>query len=487
MVGRPVQNSFTPVMDKLETDDTDEPGKSAELTALGVSLIARMPEFHYLTRSEVASLARRQPKVYRKGETIINAGSGGENAMAILLAGACKINAPLFMDSRQIFVCVEHISAPAVFGEVVAFSSVHCRRTVNVVAARRSIAILVPAAALKIHFERSKAAAPVMLWSFAKLGLARVRASNAKFTRLVEKYVKAKGYHPLSLENEARKIESLIGPSPEKAGDAVNEEVFDTIATMLDRVNSALALASYFDQLRDHQFPSVPPSLAAPTGMTKLALEALSQHTGSEKSIKQAVAETMASRYANPAHEKADWKPYLEEMTAAVEDILGLASIYYTIHDRRQTPFGADAMIDGFVKRMEREMDKTMDDARERFDIVLPVSQLEKAPNLDRIASFFQGRMDSLKIRSLTLELDRAGQDEFIRDESQIRDHVAIDIYHRLSRHPVLRVVMQSICETQKSCPRLDDTVDISLLDLFCLGCKLIYPPLDESKNMMRA
>lgn len=473
-------------MNTLETDDTDEPVKSAELTALGVNLIARMPEFHYLTRAEVASLARRQPKVYRKGETIISAGSGGENAMAILLAGACKITAPLSLDTRQIFVCVEHISAPAVLGEVVAFSSVHCRRTVNVVAARRSIAILIPATILKIHFERSKAAAPVMLWSFAKLGLARVRASNAKFNRLVEKYVKARGYIPLNLESEARKIESLIGPSPEKAGDAVNEDVFDTIATLLDKVNSALALASYFDQLRDYQIPSVPPSQAAPTGVTKLAVETLSQHAGSEKSIKQAVAETMAGRHSNPGYEKGGWRPYLEEMTAAVEDILGLASIYYTIHDRRQTPFGADAMIDGFVKRMEMEMDKTMEDAKERFDIVLPISQLEQAPNLDRIASFFQSRMDSLKIRSLSLELDRAGQDEFIRDETHIRDHVAIDIYHRLSRHPVLRVVMQSICETQKSCPKPGDSFDMSLLDLFCLGCKLIYPPLDESKNMMR-
>ena len=473
-------------MNTLEPDDTDEPVKSAELTALGVNLIARMPEFHYLTRAEVASLARRQPKVYRKGATIIAAGSGGENAMAILLAGACKINAPLSLDARQISVCVEHISAPAVFGEVVTFSSANCKRTVNVVAARRSIAILVPAALLKIHFERSKAAAPVMLWSFAKLGLARVRASNAKFNRLVDKYVKARGCLPLNLENEARKIESLIGPSPEKASAAVNEDVFDTIAAMLDRVNSALALASYFDQLRDYLLPSVPPSHAEPTGITKLALETLSQHSGSEKSIKQAVAETMAARFANSGHEKAEWKPYLEEMTAAVEDILGLASIYYTIHDRRQTPFGADTMIEGFVRRMEMEMDKTMDDAKERFDITLPVNQLDKAPNLDRIASFFQSRMDSLKIRSLSLEMDRAGQDEFIRDENQIRDHVAIDIYHRLSRHPVLRVVMQSICETQKSCPKPGDSVDLSLLDLFCLGCKLIYPPLDETKNMMR-
>jgi CRP-like cAMP-binding protein len=473
-------------MNRPETDDADEPVKSAELTMLGLNLIARMPEFHYLTRAEVASLARRQPKVYRKGETIIAAGSDDESVMAILLAGACKINAPLFLNDRQVHVCVEHISAPAVFGEVIAFSSAHCRRTVNVVAARRSIAILVPATLLKIHFERSKTAAPVMLWSFATLGLARVRASSAKFNRLVEKYVKAKGRLPLNLEDEAQAIEDLIGSSPEKASSAVNEEVFDSIAAMLDKVNSALALVSYFDQLRDHQLPSVSSLEPAPSGVSKLALDTLSGHAGPDKSIKQAVAETMAARFVNPGHETAEWKPYLEEMANAVEDLLGLASTYYTAHDRRHTTFGAGPMIDGFVKRMEREMDKTMEDAKERFDIVLPISQLEKAPNLDRIASFFQSRMDSLKIRNLSLELDRAGQDEFIRDETQIRDHVAIDVYNRLSRHPVLRVVMQSICETQKSCPKLGDTFDITLLDLFCLGCRLIYPPLDETKNMMR-
>jgi hypothetical protein len=29
----------------------------------------------------------------------------------------------------------------------------------------------------------------------------------------------------------------------------------------------------------------------------------------------------------------------------------------------------------------------------------------------------------------------------------------------------------------------MGDTFDTSLLDLFCLGCRLIYPPLDEKKN----
>lgn len=472
-------------MDKLETDGTDEPAKSLELTALGVNLIARLPEFHYMTRAEVASLARRQPKAYKKGEVIISADSCDENAMAILLAGACRIDAPLSVGGRRLNVCVEHISAPAVFGEVAAFSSSHCRRTVNVVAARRSIAILVPAPVLKIHFERSKIAPPFMLWSFARLGLARVRASNAKFNRLVDKYVKVKGCLPLNMEDEAQKIESLIGPSPEKASSAVNEDVFDSIASMLDKVNAALALASYFDQLRDHQLPSISPFEPLPRGITELAVEALSTHEGSDKSIKQAVVDTMAARFGDPGQVKMEWKPYLEEMTAAVEDILGLASIYYTVHDRRATPIGLNAMIDGFVKRMEREMDKTLEDAKERFDITLPFSQLEQAPNLDRIASFFQSRMDSLKIRNLSQELNRTGQDEFIRDETQIRDHTAIDVYNRLSRHPVLLVVMQNICETQKSCAKLGDTFDISLLDLFCLGCRLIYPPLDETKKII--
>ncbi len=471
-------------MNTPETDGVDTPTKSVELTELGVNMIARMPEFHYLTRAEVGSLARRQPKVYRKGETVIAAGSGDQNVMAILLAGACRIDAPLSLGDRRFNVCVEHISAPAVFGEVVAFSSTHCRRTVNVVAARRSIAIIVPATALRVHFERSKVAPLMMLWSFAMLGLARVRASNAKFNRLVEKYMKVKGTLVLNLEDEVRKMERLIGPSPQKASGAVNEEVFDSIASMLDKVNGALALASYFDQLRDSQLPSV--SEAMPGGVTELALEVLSRNGEPDRSIKQAVADTMAARFADPGHRKTDWKPYLEEMTAAVEDILGMASVYYTIHDRRSTPAGANAMIDGFVKRMEREMDKTMDDARERFDIALPPGQIDKAPNMDRIASFFQGRMDSVKIRDWSQELSRAGQDEFIRDETQIRDHTAIELYNRLSRHPVLRVVMKSICETQKSCPKLGDTFDISLLDLFCLGCRLIYPPLDESKNALR-
>jgi len=470
-------------MDKFEIDGADEPAKGLELTALGVNLIARLPEFHYLTRAEVTSLARRQPKAYKKGEVIISADSSDESSMAILLAGACRIDAPLSIGGRRLSVCVEHISAPAVFGEVAAFSSRHCRRTVNVVAARRSIAILVPAPVLKIHFERSKIAPPFMLWSFARLGLARVRASSAKFNRLLDKYVKVKGYLPLNMEDDAQKIESLIGPSPEKAGSAVNEEVFDSIASMLDKVNAALALASYFDQLRDHPLPSISPIEAMPRGITELAVEALSCNSGSDKSIKQAVVDSMAARAGSPGHVKMEWRPYLEEMTAAVEDILGLASVYFTVHDRRMAPLGVNVMIDGFVKRMEREMDKTLDDAKERFDITLPFAQLEQAANLDRIASFFQSRMDSLKIRDISQELNRTGQDEFIRDETQIRDHAAIDVYNRLSRHPVLRVVMQSICETQKSCAKLGDTFDISLLDLFCLGCRLIYPPLDESKN----
>ena len=469
-------------MDKLEAD---EPAKSVEITALGVNLIARLPEFHYMTRAEVTNLARRKPKTYKKGEVIISADSSDESALAILVAGACRIDAPLSLGGRKLYVCVEHISAPAVLGEVVAFSSLHCRRMVNVVATRRSIAIMVPAPVLKVHFERSKIAPPFMLWSFARLGLARVRASSAKFNRLVDKYAKVKGHVPLNMEEEARKIEAIIGPSPEKATSAVNEDVFDSIAAMLDKVNAALALASYFDQLRDHQLPSVSPFEALPRGITDLALEALANSASPDKSIKAAVVETMASRFADPAHVKMEWKPYLEEMTAAVEDILGLASIYYTVHDRRSTPLGITAMIDGFVKRMELEMDKTLDDAKERFDISLPFSEIEQAPNLDRIASFFQSRMDSLKIRDLSQEINRTGQDEFIRDETQIRDHTAIDVYNRLSRHPVLRVVMQNICETHKSCSKLEDTFDISLLDIFCLGCRLIYPPLDESKNVI--
>lgn len=470
-------------MDQFEVDGTDEPAKSLALTALGVNLIARLPEFHYLTRAEVTSLARRKPKAYKKGEVILSADSGDDDSMAVLLAGACKIDAPLSIGGRRIHVCVEHVSAPAVFGEVSAFSSLHCRRTVNVVAARRSIAILVPAPVLKIHFERSKIAPPFMLWSFARLGLARVSASNAKFNRLVDKYVKIKGRLPLNMEGETQNIERLIGPSPEKATAAVNEDVFDSIASMLDKVNSALALASYFDQLRDHPLPSVSADEALPRGITKLAIEALSRNTGSDKSIKEAVVDTMAARFANPAHVKMDWQPYLEEMTAAVEDILGLASVYFTAHNRRTAPIGVNTMIDGFAKRMEMEMDKTLDEAKERFDITLPMAQLEQAPNLDRIASFFQSRMDALKIRDLSQELIWTGHDEFIRDETQIRDHTAIDVYNRLSRHPVLRVVMQNICDTQKSCAKLGDNFDISILDLFCLGCRLIYPPLGESKN----
>lgn len=473
-------------MNTPEMDGLDTPAKSVELTELGVNMIARMPEFHYLTRAEVGSLARRQPKVYRKGEIIIAAGSGDENMMAILLAGACRIDAPLSLGDRRLNVCVEHISAPSVFGEVVAFSSTQCRRTVNVVAARRSIAILVPAAGLRVHFERSKVEPQMMLWSFAMLGLARVRASNAKFNRLVEKYIKVKGTFALNMDDEVRKLERLIGASPQKASGAVNEEVFDSIAHMLDKVNGALALVSYFDQLRDHQLPAVSASAAMPGGVRGLALETLSRNDGPGKSIKQAVADAMATRFANPGHSKAEWKPYLEEMTSAVEDILGMASVYYTAHNRRSTPAGANAMIDGFVKRMEREMDKTMDDARERFDMVFPPGQMGKAPDMGRITSFFQSRMESVKIRAWSQEMDRTGQDEFIRDETQIRDHAAIELYNRLSRHPVLRVVMKSICETQKSCPKLGDTVDISLLDLFCIGCRLIYPPLDESKSVMR-
>lgn len=472
-------------MNKLEPDGMEEPAKSVELTALGVNLIARLPEFHYMTRAEVTNLARRQPKAYKKGEVVISADSTDESPMAILLAGSCKIDAPLSIGGRQLHVCIEHISAPAVFGEVSAFSSLHCRRTVNVVAARRSIVIMVPAQILKVHFERSKIAPPFMLWSFAMLGLARVRASSAKFNRLVDKYVQVKGHIPLNMEDDVQKIERLIGPSPEKASPAVNEEVFDSIASMLDKVNAALALASYFDQLRDHQLPSVSPFEPLPRGFTDLAVEALSANAGPDKSIKQAVVDAMAARSAKPGHTKMDWKPYVEEMTAAVEDILGLASIYYTVHDRRSIPLGVGAMIDGFVKRMEREMDKTLEDAKERFDITVPMAQLEQAPNLERISSFFQGRMEALKIRNLSRELNLRGQDEFIRDETQIRDHAAIDLYNRLSRHPVLRVVMQSICESQKSCVKPGEMADISILDLFCLGCRLIYPPLDGSRNII--
>jgi len=152
-----------------EKDSSAHSGKSS-MTVQGVNILARMPEFHLLSKKDVEQLAVHGPRVYKSGEIILFSGNDDVKGIVALLAGSCKILVTLESRGKRFSTFIETINAPAVLGEVTAFASPNQFRQVDVVAAQRCLALHIPAETLTEQFKKSKATLPRMMLTFAELG-----------------------------------------------------------------------------------------------------------------------------------------------------------------------------------------------------------------------------------------------------------------------------------------------------------------------------
>lgn len=449
------------------------------ITHQGISILARMPEFHMLNRREVESLAVHDPKVHKAGETLLVSGGGDMKAIVALLAGSCKIVALAEIRGKKFSTFIETINAPAILGEVTAFSSPSSVRKVDVVAAQRCLAMTIPSKTLLSAFETSRATLPRMLWDFARLGLARIRMSFSNFNRLYDKHVGKASVKRLDLAGEFASMEKMIGSAPGK-GIAVDEKTFDVISVLLDKVNTALAFVSHFDHMPDYYLPEGIEKFTESAGaLSPLSVATLKSTRLPGATIKKSLTESLEAMLKESASHH-DWQWALEELIISLDELIALLHLKYHINERRRTYEGSERMIDGFTARIEKELDAIENDALARFTLdALPEWTDTEAH--DRLSFFLRSRVKEIRIRQLTAANPGEEHSEYMGSgEEQIRNHVAMETYYRLSSHPVVRVVTNKKCASKWDCqPELEEE-EINLLNLFCRGCRLVYPILEE-------
>lgn len=440
------------------------------LSEYGISMMARMPEFHYLTRDEVEGLTSLGPQVYKPGETILEAGEKNKT-LVILLAGVCRIEYPVEVDGERRWVCVERVHAPAALGEVSIFAA--RPRSATVTADTKSVAIMVSSTALRDLFARSRATLPRMLWSFARLGVARIRNGAGRLDQLLEKYLGGSVSGRPDHEKEILRLERVIGPTAEKSN--ANEQTFDQISVLLEKVDGDLGFVSYLDQMGDGKFP---PAADIPgrggAALSPLAAAALDKMAGGAASIKEKVTKTAAE---NPGLlPDGGWMRAVMEMIRAVDEIRALAPLAFEAKSKRSAQPGSDEMIAGFADRIEKELDSLEGETMELFGVESLEKALADEEAARRLDSFLSRRVRKIKAR-VSVEDFEAGTllDDYHQPGDKIRNRAAMEIFNRLSGHPVMSVIMSGSCGKGRICAgrRGDES---SLLGFFCLGCRLAYP-----------
>ncbi|MGK7344392.1 MAG: Crp/Fnr family transcriptional regulator [Candidatus Nitrospinota bacterium M3_3B_026] len=448
--------------------------RGGALSEYGVSMMARMPEFHYLTKTEVEDLTRLGPQVYKPGEAILE--SGEKNRMlVILLAGICRIEYPVVMDGERRWVCVERVHAPAVLGEVSIFAT--RPRSATVITDKKSVAIMVSSKALRDRLEGSGATLPRMFWSFARLGLARIRNGAGRLEQLLEKHLGRNAAGRPDYETGILRLEKVIGPTAEKSN--VDEETFDQISVLLERVDGDLGFVSYLDQMSDGGFPAAA-NIPGPgkSALPPLAAAALEKMAGGASSIKEKVAQAAAD---NPGLLPGGWMETVLEFIRAVDEIHRLAPLVYEARTKRSAQPGSEEMIEGFADRIERELDSLEDETMERFGIESLEKLLSDKEAAGRLDGFLSRRVKKIKAR-VSVEDFEAGSllDDYHQPGEDIRNRAAMEIFNRLSSHPVMSVIMAGSCRRDRGCADRGAGGGGSLLDFFCLGCRLAYPDAGE-------
>lgn len=441
----------------------------------GINMMTRMPEFQYLTRDEVARLTELGPRIYQKDETLLSINDDPQ-ILLILLAGVCRIETRTSIAGDNHTVCVERVHAPAVLGEVSIFSTMP--RSASVVTDRKSVAIIVPASSLRELFKNSNATLPLMFWSFAKLGLARIRTSVTQFGKLYDKYIRTDTEDAPDFEKEIFRLEKIIGPEPSKS--KVDENTFNSLSALLENVDKALGVISHLDQIKDKIIPS--DSLIAPeqkASLSPLAALAASRPGSRGKPIKQAVAEACVENPDTcPRH--LGWIPCVEAIILATKELMSFLPLAQGKDNKRGAIPGSEDMIGGFTKRIEKELDRIENDALERFGLESLTNEIEDESARFTLSRFLSRRISNIKARVSLEDFESAGLSEYHRPGPEVRDKTALELFNRVYNHPVIWATLNKTCHKMESCERKNADSDRSLLDFFCRGCRLAYPLEDE-------
>lgn len=444
-----------------------------------VSMIARMPEFHYFSKSEVAQLADSDLQTFQRGETLLSAGGMESRMILLLLAGKCSIEKPITVNGKEEVVCIERIHAPAVLGEVGVFSSQP--RTANVVSESRSLGLLLPVKALLRRFELSKATYPQMLWSFAKLGVLRISSSASKYASLMNTLVECDILEAREFADEAMELEKIIGSKPGKS--AITHNEFDMIRELVERLDTALAFACHFEQIFDNKMPSNDSMAKSFSGsLSVLAIEALLNNENQNKNIKQAVVETCANQ-KSLCQGTGDWAICLEGMIEATGDLADLSRLIKENQTQRREAPGAKAMIDGFACRIDKELKRVESETVKRFGLENLPARLDDSDESSIMENYMLNRIRKINARVLISDFEPDILSEYYKAGKITRNQVAMEFYKQLEDNPVLNLISAKFQGSPPEDKLEMKNDEFTLLEFFQLGHALIYPKLLYDKQ----
>ncbi|VAX24096.1 hypothetical protein MNBD_NITROSPINAE02-2240 [hydrothermal vent metagenome] len=441
-----------------------------------INMIARMPEFHYFTKKEVARFATFDWQTFKRNETLMRAGEVDSKALVVLLAGRCSIQKPVKILGKTVVVPIEKIYAPAVLGEVGVFSSLP--RTANVVSDTRSAGLILPVKTLRLHFEQSKATFPHLLWSFARLGVLRIRFGVLRHEEMTKKLVDCPIFEKPPFMNEVIELEALIGD--EYDGKIVSMRDFDYIRDLVERVDVALAYAKHFENIEDEIMPvNDSTSLSFSASRSFLSVETLIRKESQGKNIKSQVVETCSKDYQK-CFGSGDWTTCLEGLIEATDDLKDLKKVVREYANIREAAPGTDIMIEGFSNRICAELDKVGGEACKRFALERLPETLKDDPQSAMLEAFLGKKIKEVKARVLVTDFENGIFDEYYRSGKLTRNQVARAFYEKLKDHAVVSLISSRFPDVIDENGPIPTEEIYSLLDFIILGHTLYYPQLIE-------
>jgi len=258
-----------------------------------VDVMSKMPEFEALRRDAVALLAKSRARVYKRGETMIAGNRDDTKNLVILLAGSCEIIKAIDLAGVTVRVGISKVHAPAVFGEIRVFSS---RPPIaEVISSQRSLAMVAPGSSIIDLFERSRVPYPRMLRNFARLSVARCKATASAYVNTVDQLFGAGALNTRAICAQVEAVEDMMERRAEER--TLDESSFDHISGQLDWLDTILALIRHFCAVEEFLPPDANNMEEAPeyAALTPLAREAAALATG-EASVRNAVVKALSAR-----------------------------------------------------------------------------------------------------------------------------------------------------------------------------------------------
>jgi len=256
-----------------------------------VSLMARMPEFHCVTRDALVYLAKLKPRAYRPGEVVIDGSEGSNKNLVIILAGSCDIEKSILIGETRVWEKIGRVHAPAVVGEVRVFSPKP--PIAAVVSAQRSLALVVSHEAVIELFRQSEVTLPVMTENFARLSVARCKNTAGRYLQAVNELFGGDILDARELLAKLAQLETVVESGAENLD--LDGEVFNDMSNYLEWLDHTLALVTHIKTTQDFAMPQLDQSWI-PEGVTLSATAAEALNLGKNKviSINKALTETVS-------------------------------------------------------------------------------------------------------------------------------------------------------------------------------------------------